>query len=286
MSKCQYSKALKSFLGYLEGTQKSAHTIKNYRLDLLAFQKFLAAQAGNRPIECENLSSADLDRYHTHLKTADLKTNTRRRKLLTAQHFLRYLSKRKQLVMPIPNKLPAPHKVERIPFTVPRRELIAAIRALPAETPLALRDRAMLWVLAETGCLVSEVSTLQAQDWVEEDSKRVVRFSGKAERSIEVSSELFEEIQSLANSQKWLFAGHNKHGSLGTPMTPRGIELLVRHYAGRIGFDQLTPRTFRHSVAIAWFREGMTQDEVQRRLGLKSKYAFRAYLPILKSETA
>jgi hypothetical protein len=52
---------------------------------------------------------------------------------------------------------------------------------------------------------------------------------------------------------------------------------LVKAYAAKLGFPEIVPRTIRHSAVMGWFQQGMTEEEIQRRLGLKSAYAFRAY---------
>src|SRR4051812_22146947 len=89
--------AIRNFVGYLEGTKKAAHTIKNYRLDIEAFQDFIFQEYLGKPITLEQMSRADLERYRDFLKEKGFKTNTRRRKLLTVTQFLNYLSKRKKL---------------------------------------------------------------------------------------------------------------------------------------------------------------------------------------------
>lgn len=289
-------------MGYLEGTQKAAHTIKNYRLDLLAFQDFLLEQAraaggkAGSSLQTERLGQQELEQYHQYLRNTPLRTNTRRRKLLTAQRFLRYLSQRKQLQSQVPVKLSAPHKIERIPHIVPLARLLEAIRALPLGTRLDRRNRLLLWVLAETGCLVSEATQLEARCFAA-GSGAWVEILGKAPRKVPVSEALFEEIQAYASEApsgkagapgRCLFPGYNKHGSLGSPITSRGVELLVRYYAPRLEHPELTPRTFRHSAVVAWLEQGLPQGEIQARLGLKTAYAFRMYAPWLKasSETA
>jgi site-specific recombinase XerD len=283
----EFPKAFKSFMGYLEGTQKAAHTIKNYRLDLLAFQSFLSDGDEKKAMRCENLGEADLARYHEFLGTQGLKTNTRRRKLLTAHRFVRYLSQRNQLVVTLPSRLPAPHKIERVPFTVPREQLIQAVRALTVESVLERRNRALLWTLAETGCQVSELTQLRFENWTSGRGGCQVSITGKAARELPVSQNLFDEIESLkeaSREKKWLFLGFNKHGPLGTPISSRGVELLVRHYSVRLGISQLTPRTFRHSAVVAWFQEGLTQNEIQKRLGLRTAYAFRSYASLVSQD--
>ncbi|MDR3607695.1 MAG: site-specific integrase [Oligoflexia bacterium] len=290
VKKCQpFAAALKSFLGYLEGTEKSAHTIKNYRLDVLAFHSFLERQSGAVPVRMDQLSVADLERYHDYLKATSQKTNTRRRKLLTAHRFLRYLSKRNQLAAEIPTKLPAPHKVERVPLTFSRAELVERIATLPKDTILDRRNRALLRLLAETGCLVSEIGQLRFRDLEGVE----LSIPGKAARKVAISEELAHEVAELRSGGKsilgaddFIFLGYNRHGPLKEAISPRGVELLVRFYATKLECARLTPRNFRHSAVLAWFQEGIAQAEIQRRLGLKTPYAFRTFAPLLSEASA
>jgi site-specific recombinase XerD len=289
-SSVEFPYALRSFIGYLEGTQKSAHTIKNYRLDILAFQDFIKNEFAGKTIRLESLSRSDIERYRDFLKEKGFKTNTRRRKLLTVTQFLNYLAKRKKLSPEMSQKVPAPNKIERIPVTVPIDQLLQSIRALPIHTLLDARNQALLWTLAESGCLVSEIPSLRFESWARNSlNSAVVRLGGKELRPVPVSIDLYEAIQALkartGGKSNWIFLGFNKFGSLGAPITSRGVEMLVKHYGPRLGMAQLTPRTFRHSVILHWFEQGVPQAEIQARLGLKTTYAFRSYEPLLRSSS-
>lgn len=280
--------AIRSFLGYLEGTSKALHTIKNYRLDILSFHRFLLEGAGKNAVQLENIELADVERYHDWLKAQGLKNNTRRRKLLTVQKFLNYLAHRNRAPGEIARKYPTPHKIERIPLIVPLAELLSAIRVLPTETLLDARNRVMLWTMAETGCLVSELTRLKYENF--SSNPLSVEILGKSPRKLQISEPLFDALNELkvkASGQQrecpWAFPGFNKFGSLGSPITPRGVEILVKLYAPRLGFPELTPRTFRHSAVIHWSEEGCPQKDIQERLGLKTSYAFRVYDVMLKA---
>ena len=276
-----FPKAIKSFIGYLEGTGKSEHTIKNYRLDLLAFQNFLNEE--KQPPRLESLTHSHLEEFHKQLKGAGLKTNTRRRKLLTVQKFLRFLIQRKKLAIELSRKLPTPHKMERIPATFPSGEILERVRKLPAVTEIETRNRVFLWTLAETGCLVSEVKRIRFDELETKGTRPKLFISGKNSRTLLVSMELYQAVQVLKTkgTSPWLFLGFNKFGPMGLPMTSRGAEMLVRSYAAKLGFPALTPRAFRHSAAAAWLKEGISPGEVQARLGLKTDYAFRSYQQLL-----
>jgi site-specific recombinase XerD len=281
--KITFPYATRSFIGYLEGTHKSTLTIKNYRLDIQAFQDFLVNRYSGKAIQIHQITRKDLDAYREHLKTEGFRINTRRRKILTVTQFMQYLARRKKMAPEIASKVPAPHKVERVPFTAPSRQLVQAIQSIPARTLLDLRNRCLLWSLAET-------VELRYHQWEKKaPNTAVLHITGKFSRTLPVSVELLTEIQTLqtkagANLSAPVFIGFNKFGPLGgRPMTPRGVELLVKHYGPILGFPKLTPRTFRHSVILQWFEDGIPQSTVQSWLGLKTTYAFRSYVPLLKS---
>lgn len=282
--------AIRSFIGHLEGTRKSAHTIKNYRLDLESFRSFLSRELADRPVRLKDIQPGDLERFHEWLREQGLKNNTRRRKLLTVQKFLNYLTRRNKLPEGIARKVPTPHKIERVPQTVSSEKLLEAIRSLPTETLLDIRNRTLLWILAETGCLVSEVTRLRPSQFAAVPGGVFLELDGKSPRRIPVSGALHDSVRELrqklsgsSEDDPWLFCGFNKFGSLGAPITSRGVELLVRHHSGKLGFPELTPRTFRHSAVVRWAGQGMQRNDIQSRLGLRTRYAFRVYDVLIRS---
>ena len=234
----------------------------------------------------DQITPRDLDRFHDHLVSQGLKTNTRRRKLLTVRRFLSYLVNRNKLPVELGKKIPTPHKIERVPFVVSSEKLVQTIQSLGRETLLDERNRVLLWTLAETGCQVSEVATLRFEDWeVPEGAggQPLLQLNGKSPRALPVSVELRESVLGLkarAGGTPYLFLGFNKFGSLGSAISPRGVELLVKFHAPKLGYPELTPRTFRHSAVLRWYQEGCSREEILKRLGLKTPYAFRSYEPL------
>ncbi len=283
-----FAYALKSFLGYLEGTEKSAHTIKNYRSDLMSFQVFLEKGLGSKPVSLSDVTLADLERYHENLKKEGFKTNTRRRKVLTVRKLLRYLSLRRKIALDLGQKLPTPHKIERVPQTIILSDLLRRVREDVPENEIQARNRVLLWTLAETGCQVSELSRIRFDDWHPHkgtQKEAILQVSGKAPRALPVSLELYQEVQHLqhlGNGTPYLFLGFNKFGSMGSPITPRGIELLVKTQAARLDLGEITPRVIRHSVVRHWLEQKLPREEIQRRLGLRTSYAFRVYEPLMR----
>ncbi len=287
-----FGAALKSFVGHLEGSGKARHTVDAYRFDLQNFAEFLQGlRPGKRTssvtIDVRTLVRRDLERYHDWLKLSGQKTNTRRRKLMTVRKLMHYLTKRKKLDLDIAKKLPAPEKIERVPETIDLERLRADLAKLDRGTHLARRNEVLLGILVDTGCAVSEAAKLR---WAQFDLKSgKVRFVGKAERELKLSAETIAgatKLREFAGAEDELcFVGFNRHGPMrvgkrALGITSRGIEMLVKSVAESLGYPRVTPRTLRHSAVVEWFRGGVAEDEIQRRLGLRTAYAFRIYAPI------
>ncbi|MBS1961457.1 MAG: tyrosine-type recombinase/integrase [Bdellovibrionales bacterium] len=282
--------AFKSFMGHLEGSGKARHTVDAYRFDLQSFAEFLeASRSSKSPLDLRGVLRRDLERYHDWLKQAGLKTNTRRRRLMTVRKLMNYLTNRKKLDLDVAKRLPAPEKIERVPETLDLARLRTEVATLDTGSPLARRNLALLGLLMDTGCTVSEAAGLR---WSAVDAKAgTVRFYPKGEgaaRDLRLSAETlaaFARLRESAGADELCFLGFNRHGPMrvgkrALGITPRGIELLVKSVAGGLGYAKVTPRTLRHSAVVEWFRAGASEEEIQRRLGLRTPYAFRIYAPI------
>lgn len=279
MQGCQslpFPKALVSFLGHLEGTLKSANTIANYRVDLRSFESFLQKTYGTTDLEARDLTA--LQRYSEALQVEGDRVNTRRRKLLTAAKFLRYLSARNKVGEELQRRIPTPGKLERIPSVAPYEELLALQRALPQESSRELRIKLLIGLLLETAGLVTEVVALRFEDLVE-DRVRI------GERGLELSLEL-RELAALARARfgtERIFPGSGA-SVIDVPMSARSAEMLVKEWARGTPWPALTPRMLRDSTAIHWGRQGVAPDLLLRRLGLQTNYVLRRYLPLLRSQ--
>jgi integrase/recombinase XerC len=280
--------AVKSFMGHLEGTGKASHTLDSYRFDLLSFGDFLQTGRGKPTLELVGLSMKDLEAFHHWLKAEGQKTNTRRRKLMTVRKFMHYLAARGKMDSDIARRMPAPEKIERVPGTIPVDEFRQEMVRLPRESHAQLRNLALLGLLVDTGCGVSEAAALR-WSMLDLDAGKVT-FEGKAERTLELHSATCDALKRLrsffdSDDAGICFVGFNRHGPIrlgkkAIGITPRGIELVVKALAETLGFSKVTPRTLRHSAVVAWYSNGISEAEIQKRLGLKTAYAFRIYAPI------
>ncbi|MBY0457638.1 MAG: tyrosine-type recombinase/integrase [Gemmataceae bacterium] len=127
-------------------------------------------------------------------------------------------------------------------------------------TPEGLRDRAILAVLAFTGCRVGEVSRLRVGDSKRSGGHQVLEVRGKGgkERRMPLHPEAVERLEAWlavlgpGEAGEPLFRplrtarGKGADGFLPSPLTRRGLQYLVGRYVRRLGLDpNVTVHSFR-----------------------------------------
>lgn len=266
-----FTKILRSYLGFLEGTGKSRLTIASYRGDLDVFRAFLEEEK----LAFEALNHGDFDRYHDFLIRRGLKTNTRRRKLITARSLCRYALTRKKIDFSPAQFVKPPERMEKLPWIPSAADYEQFLLSLPDASPYMVRNRLLVEMIAEMALSVSELCTLRWQDF----EGASVLVPGKRARRLAISRELTEKLahwQSLNPGQN-VFPGYNRHGIATERMSPRGVELLFHNLAKKSGFLEMTPKTLRHFAIVEWLREGVEDKEIQRRLGVSDSYSLQHY---------
>ena len=280
---------LASFVGFLQANQKSVNTIGSYQGDLRTFEEFLTTGLGSRKVGLQQLTRKDLEKYQGYLEAQGFKVNTRRRKLIVLRKLLKWLHGRNKLGAEIGVHLPTLQRSERIPFTVDVRSLLSQIRKLPDHSELDLRNKALLGLLTETGCTVSEVRKVRFEHVKISAGQAWVEFEGDKERRVPVSREWAESVGEIKKARRdkknpVIFVGYNRFGPLGSPISSRGVEHLVRAYAAKLGEKKIVPRTIRHSTALNWARQGVAEDQIQAWLGLRSAHAKKTYSAIIRAK--
>jgi integrase/recombinase XerD len=129
-----------------------------------------------------------------------------------------------------------------------------------AETPEGVRDRAILAILAFTGCRVGEVCRLRIGDFKRSGGHQVLEVRGKGgkERRMPLHPEAVERLEAWLAivgdgvTDAPLFRplktarGQGRDGFLTSPLTRRGLQYLVERYVRRLGLDpNVTVHSFR-----------------------------------------
>jgi integrase/recombinase XerD len=272
-----YSKLVKGYLGFLTGTGKSLSTISSYKGDLSLLEDFLQ----QRKKDFYGISRRDFSAYETWLEKQGLKTNTRRRKILSAKALVKYAVSRKKLAPSSVQFVKAPERLERLPWIPVPAEWAKIVSKLDSQSTLGRRNALLVQLLAETGITIAELCSLR-WDQVQGD---FLELDGKKARRLRLSAATRQKLSDWRSllEGKFLFPGFNRHGVTSQRMTPRGVELFFRQLAKASGFRSLKPKTLRHLAVANWLREGLPEAEIQRRLGVHPNYSLDAYRKHLQS---
>ena len=154
-----------------------------------------------------------------------------------------------------------------------RDEVQQLLRGLPRDGPLALRDRALLLLLYNTGARVQEAADLRVEH-LDLGEHPIVRLHGKGDKWRtcplwqQTAQTLKALLQSLEPSVTPKTAVFNAHGH---PLTRFGIYKIVRRHAAT--FDdsrtgrKISPHTFRHTAAMHLLEAGVEVNVIRGWLG-------------------
>lgn len=257
---------LRSQLGEAVGAwltrSPSAETRAGYARDLNRFLRHVGIAAGAWD-ELPRIRPGDVAAWRDHLLAAGQTSTAISRKLSVIRSLFGYLR-----AYGYAGANPADTTFVAAP-PVPRDGKTVALtpedcrRLLDAPspgTPEGARDRALLAVLAFTGCRVGEVCRLRVEDYKSSGGHKVLEVRGKGgkERRMPLHPEAFERLDEwldaagLKDARGALFRpsraarGHGRHGFRDEPLTRRAVQLLVERYVARLELDpNVTVHSFR-----------------------------------------
>jgi len=238
---------------------------------LRQFQEFVQASGVEK---WAALRSEVLEGFVTWLQDQEYSTATVGRKVAAARSFLHFLFAEGVIVSELVDWLRQPKVAKRLPHTLSREEVERLLDAASIEeTPLGLRDRALLEMLYATGMRASEVLSLRVGDVDLANNTVLCMGKGSKERLIPLYPAARDCVQRYIeegrpfllreSTKKTLFL--NKRGDA---LTRQGLWFLVQHYAQAAELEtRVTPHTLRHTFATHLLDGGADLREVQQFLG-------------------
>ena len=151
---------VKQYLDHLAASQgASPHTIRAYSTDLASFFACLATFHDGENIPLERIHSDMIRTYIAEIHGANSMT-TVARKLSSVRSFFRYLQTRGVVEKNPLAGIRSPRLPTDLPSVLPIDHLFALLDTPDNETPLGIRDRAILELLYACGLRVSELTGL------------------------------------------------------------------------------------------------------------------------------
>jgi len=247
----------------------AANTLAAYRRDLGLCADWLAREVA-KPLDAA--SETDLLGY-MHARHAGSRATSANRRLTVFKRFFRW-ALRERLVHADPTlKLLAARQPLRVPKILSEAQVEALLAAPDADTPLGLRDRAMLELMYASGLRVSELVTLKSVHVSASDTVLRVTGKGNKERMVPFGEVANDWLQRYLGQSRRALLGARACDDLfvtarGAGMTRQMFWSLIKKHARAAGIDvPLSPHTLRHAFATHLLNHGADLRAVQLLLG-------------------
>ncbi len=251
----------------------SPATIEAYGRDLARLQGQLERAGVAR---AEQLTHEHVRSFVLALERAGLGARSRARALVAVRRFLRHLGA-EGLLRSDPWQATRLPRFERpLPRVLRSDQTAALIESVDAETPLALRDRAMLEVLYAAGLRVSELVRLPLSGIDRRAGLLRVTGKGRRERVVPLGVPALEALDAwLVSGRPRLARDAGRAGDAvflsqrGAPMTRQNFFVRLRRLALAAGIPSadVSPHVLRHAFATDLLEGGADLRVVQTLLG-------------------
>ncbi|KIR01901.1 Site-specific recombinase XerD [Lachnospiraceae bacterium TWA4] len=263
------SNEIKDFIEYLKRQgYSSVNTLVSYQRDLKKLSNHLELHSKN----FLDATPEVLDEYVNSLLNQNVATSSISRCTATIHKFYQYLTDIGKLKENPALHLKAPHVEIKKPETLCEEEVERLIGSVKGNSPKALRDRAILKVLYETGLRVSELIELEIED-VHLGFHNFIICRSKTTRTIDISLDVAEDLgQYLAHARAVFEKGRGAKQVFlnysGNKLSRQGMWKILKTYGLKAEIDkEITPHTLRHSFAVHKLQEGVELEKISLLLG-------------------
>lgn len=250
------------------------NTIVAYRNDLTQAEAYLVRQGVQNWPE---VTREQLAAYLLEMRESQsYRPTTIARKLAALKAFFRYLRASGLIAVDLLEHFESPRIQKQTPHTLTQEQITSLFQQVDVLQPAGKRDFAMLHMLYATGMRVSELISLDLDDFHADQATVVCpgrRGRSKRERTLPLPAVTVEAARQYVNEVRPQLA--NRHPELqslflnhhGERLTRQGFWLIIKGYARQAGIVEITPHVLRHSFAVLMLREGMELRSVQELLG-------------------
>ena len=251
----------------------SANTLAAYRRDLTALAQWLQQNAATA---LDAAQESHLQAYFAARHSLSKATSANRRLTVFKRYYRWALRERIVQVDPTLRMLAAKQAL-RVPKTLSEDQVDALLSAPDANTPLGLRDKAMLELLYASGLRVSELVKLKTLHVSLNEGVLRIMGKGSKERLVPFGDMARDSLLGYMQNARGALLGAKQTDDLfvtasgpkaGTAMSRIMFWSLIKKYAIMAGITApLSPHTLRHAFATHLLNHGADLRSVQVLLG-------------------
>lgn len=267
------------YVNWLRVNGFSSETVKAYESDLQEFWQSL-------PQGVQEINRNHIRKFLGLVQARGCSKRTAARKLAALRSYFRYCLLGQELDANPAQAIRTPKYGRPLPkFLYP--DTVESLLNLPDDSPLGLRDRAMLELLYTTGIRVGELVTLESKDFRRDSSQLLVTGKGNKQRLLPVHAEAVIALEDYlqrgrpklartATTALWL---NNRGGAL----SQRGVRWILDKYCQRLSIaSSVSPHVIRHSFATHLLENGADLRTVQELLGHSSLSSTQIYTHVTR----
>jgi integrase/recombinase XerD len=248
-------------------------TIEAYAGDLARFASWLADAGIEAP---GSLRREHVTGFARALEAEGLSARSRTRILVATRRWIRFLLATEELAVDPMEGVPTPRFGQPLPKVMRPDETAALLAAAAPDTPIGLRDRAMLEVLYGAGLRVTELVTLPLGALDSRAGVLRVFGKGRRERLVPLGEPALAAVEDYLEEARpiLLCAGREETDAMflsrrGGSMTRQNFFTRLRRLAQIAGVptERVSPHVLRHAFATDLLEGGADLRSVQAMLG-------------------
>jgi integrase/recombinase XerC len=282
-----YSSFVRSWVRSLRARNLSPKTVKTYREAAEGLGAYLARTKG--PADLAAIQREHVEGFIVHLldNATDSTANNRYRGL---QQFFKWALDEGEIQADPMARMKPPVITEKAVPILSDDTLKKLLKACAGRECTELRDTAIIRVLIDTGMRREEVATIMVDDLdLDTDSVTVTR-KGRRPATLDLSAKTCQALERylrvrsrepLARRPE-LWLGEKHRGAL----TADGVRQMLDRRCDQASIPRINPHQFRHTAADFAMKSGMSDNDIMRNFGWKSRQMLARYAAATADERA
>jgi integrase/recombinase XerC len=282
-----YGSYVRSWARSLRARNLSPKTVKTYREAVEGLGAYLARTDGPRDLGA--ILREHVEGFIVHLldTSTDSTANNRYRGM---QQFFKWALAEGEIQADPMALMRAPMITEKEIPLVPDDTLKKLLKACAGREFTELRDTAIIRVLIDTGVRREEVASIPLDDLdLDTDSVTITR-KGRRPATLDLSAKTCQAFERYLRARSHhplarrpeLWLGEKARG----PLTADGIRQMLDRRCDQAGIPHIHPHQFRHTAADYAMKSGMSDNDIMRNFGWKSRQMLARYAAANADERA